>query len=119
MAARDFRDLIVWQRAHELVREAYGVARRLPGEERFELASQIRRAATSVTSNIAEGHARPYRRDFVRYLAIAHASLKELENHLLTAETVGYVDREAIATPLALSDQVSRMLTAMRRRLAE
>jgi four helix bundle protein len=119
MAARDYRDLVVWQRAQELVRAAYGVARRLPVEERFELASQIRRAATSVTANIAEGHSRPYRRDFLRYLATAYASLKELDNHLLTVESVGYVHREHIADALSLAQEVSKMLTAMRRRLAE
>ena len=119
MRARYFRDLIVWQRAMALVRASYALAGRLPVDERFALASQIRRAATSVTSNIAEGHSRPHRRDFLRYLAIAHASLKELDNHLLTLESVGYVHREEITTPLALSEEVSRMLTAMRRRLAE
>ena len=97
MATRDYRDLIVWQRGQELVREAYGVARHLPVEERFELGSQIRRSATSVTGNIAEGHSRPTRRDFLRFLGIAYASLKELESHLLTAERVGYVHREHIA----------------------
>lgn len=117
MATGDFRDLIVWQRAQSLVRECYGVARRLPAEERFELASQIRRAATSVPANIAEGHARPTRADYLRFLGIAHASVKELDSHLLTVEGLGYVTREEIATALALSDEVSRMLRAMRRSL--
>jgi len=114
MATRDFRDLIVWQRSQELLREVYRVARKLPREERFEMGSQMRRAAGSVSANIAEGHASAYRKVFLAQLSSAHSSVKEVDNHLLSAVTVGLLHREDVATALALSDEVSRMLRKMR-----
>ena len=117
MKTRNFRDLIVWQRAMALTRECYVLAKRLPPEERFALASQLRRAAVAVCANIAEGHASPHRREFVRSLGIARASLMELECHLLIAADVGYLSEDAITDCMALRDEVSRMLHAMRRRL--
>ena len=117
MKTRNFRDLIVWQRAMALTRECYALAKRLPPEERFALASQLRRAAVAVCANIAEGHASSHRREFVRYLGIAHASLMEVECHLLIVVDVGHVDEDAITDCLALRDEVSRMLHAMRRKL--
>jgi four helix bundle protein len=116
---RDYRDLIVWQRARELTGLAYTIARGLPSEERFELASQIRRASVSVPANIAEGHSRRHRSEFLQFLSIAYASLKELESHLLTAEAAGYVSRDRLADALAASAEVSRMLVAMRRSLGD
>ena len=119
MPVRDYRDLIVWQRAMELTGVAYAIARGMPAEERFALASQVRRAACSVTSNIAEGHSRRHRREFLQFLSVAYASLKELESHVLTAQAAGYTAREDVSTLLILSSEVSRMLTAMRRRLGD
>ncbi|MGZ8379430.1 MAG: four helix bundle protein, partial [Gemmatirosa sp.] len=91
MKTRSYRDLVVWQRAMALTRESYDVARRLPIEERFALAAQIRRAAVSVPANITEGHTSAYRREFLRHLSIAHASLTELECHLQIAVDVGHL----------------------------
>ena len=119
MKTRNFRDLIVWQRSMALTRECYALAGRLPPEERFALASQLRRAAVAVSANIAEGHASPHRREFVRYLGIAHASLMELECHLLIMVDVGYLGQDAITECLALRDEVGRMLHAMRRTLSD
>lgn len=117
MGTEDFRDLIVWQRSQELLREVYRIARKLPAEERFEMSSQLRRAAGSVSGNISEGHSSAYRKVFLAQLSSAHASLKEVDNHLLSAVTVGHLHREDIATALSLSDEVSRMLRVMRRKL--
>src|SRR5690349_25015639 len=119
MGTEDFRDLIVWQRSQELLREVYRVAKQLPAEERFEMGSQVRRAAGSVSSNISEGHASAYRKVFLAQLSTAHSSLKEVDNHLLSAVTVGHLHREDVATALMLSDEVSRMLRVMRRNLGE
>jgi four helix bundle protein len=115
---RDFRDLIVWQRSHALMRAAYVVATQLPPEERYGLASQLRRAAASVPANIAEGHSRRHRREFVQFLHIARASLKELESHLLGCEAVGYVTRHDVSQAIDLSAEVSRMLATMLRKLS-
>jgi four helix bundle protein len=114
MRVESYQRLIVWQRAMDLVCASYVVARALPLTERYGLASQLQRAAVSVPANIAEGHSRTHRKEFLQSLAVARGSLKELETHLLIAERVGYVDRLAIAHPLRLVDEVSRMLTAMR-----
>ena len=117
MATRDFRDLIVWQRSQELLREVYRLSRKPPRNEWRAMGSRIRRAAGSVSANISEGHSSAYRKGFLAQLSSAHASLKEVENHLRSAVTVGHLHREDIAPALALSDEPSRMLRAMRRKL--
>ena len=76
---QSFKDLIVWQRSISLVTEAYVVAQKLPEVERFGLASQIRRAAVSIPSNIAEGTKRKTRKDYVYFLRTANGSAAELE----------------------------------------
>lgn len=120
MKVASYRDLTVWQRAMELVCACYSVADHLPAAEQwYGLANQLRRAAVSVPANIAEGHSRPHRREFVRFLAIARSSLKDLETHLLIARRVGYIDAAAAGAPLALADEISRMLTVMRARLLD
>jgi len=114
---RDFKDLIVWQRAMELSATCQDIVNSLGGPARRELASQIRRAASSVTANIVEGHSRPNRGEFLHFLGIARGSLKELESHLLTLERVHRHHSARLNRALALSDECSRMLTVMRRRL--
>ena len=79
---RSFRNLIAWQRGMELVRAVYLVTQRMPREERFGLTTQMRRAAVSVPSNIAEGYARQSTRDYIKYLRIARGSLAELSTHV-------------------------------------
>jgi four helix bundle protein len=116
---RDYRDLIVWPKAMRLTEESYAIARRLPMEERFELAAQIRRSASSVGANVAEGHSRPYRREFLRFLGIACASVKELQHHLLVVVNVGYAEAGEVRSALALCEEISRMTATMRRRLIE
>jgi four helix bundle protein len=91
-----YRELIVWQRAMEMVTSAYALARQLPEEERYALASQIRRAAVSVPANIAEGQARQYRREFVQALMIARGSLAELDTLLVIAVSLGYASQRDI-----------------------
>jgi len=119
MIVQSHRDLRVWQRAMDLVALTYAVVRLLPSEERYALGDQLRRAAGSIAANIAEGHSRAHRKEFLQFLAIAHSSLTELETHLMIAERVGHVSGDQILTALALSDQVSRMLTTMRARLGD
>jgi four helix bundle protein len=119
MRTRSYRDLIVWQRAMLLTRLSYELTRRLPAEERFGLSSQIRRAAAAIAANIAEGHGSAYRPVFLRHLSIAHASLVELECHLLIAVEVGYLYARDTAALMETCDAVSRMLRAIRRTLGE
>jgi len=90
----DFKDLEVWRRARQLRMEMYKVAEHLPEAERFGLASQIRRAAVSVTANIAEGFGRYGYQENVQHCRQARGSLYELRDHLVTCVDQGYLERE-------------------------
>ena len=101
----------------ELVDACYHLTRGLPSEERFGLRSQIRRAATSVAANIAEGHGRYTRGDFLRGLRIANGSLKELETHCMMAARQHLIATAELGPTLQLADEVGRMVRALRHRL--
>jgi four helix bundle protein len=109
------KDLIVWQKSIALASRVYAATRRLPSEERFGLAQQLRRAAISIASNIAEGAARRTRAEFIQYLHIARGSLSELETQIMIA-----IDQDFIpAADAHLEDvaEIGRMLNALIRRL--
>lgn len=114
---RSYRDLVVWQKAMDLVALSYRISRMLPKDERFGLAQQIERSAVSVPSNIAEGHGRRHRGDFVHHLSIANGSLKELETQLLVAVRLAYVQEKDIAPAMALAEEIGKMLMALHRKL--
>jgi len=99
--------------------DCYKLAASLPEDERFGLVSQIRRAATSVPANIAEGFGRWNARDFARFLAIASASLRELETHLIVAIRLGYLDASSTQGARRGIDQIPKMLYRMRQRVLE
>jgi four helix bundle protein len=90
---KDFRDLKVWQKGHALTLEVYRVTRAFPKEELYGLTSQIRRSASSVPANIAEGAARDGDAEFKRFLTIAYASASELDYHLLLARDLNYIQQ--------------------------
>ena len=117
MSIRSYRDLVVWQRAMELVIESYRLSRMLPKTEVYGLASQIQRAAVSVPANIAEGHGREHLGDYIRHLSVATGSVMELETHLLIALRLSYLKDADIKPALALSSEVSRMLSALTKKL--
>ena len=103
-----FEDLVVWQRAHELTLAVYRMTSCFPGEERFGLVSQMRRAAVSVPANIAEGFKKRSRPDKVRFYNISQDSLEELRYYLILSRDLGYA---ANVKPAAESvDEVGRML---------
>ena len=117
MAIRSFRDLIVWQRGIQLVVATYDVTRAMPDWERYELASQMRRAAVSVPANIAEGHERRSRREYAHYLAMSSGSLAELETHFAVAEVVGHLQPSQLAEARSYAQEVSRLIWAIERAL--
>ena len=119
MKITSHRDLVVWQRAMDLVVEVYRLSARFPGDERFRLTSQITRAAASVPANIAEGHARSTAKEYSRFLAIAKGSLMETETFLMLAIRLGYLGEPQAAPALAMVTQISKMLTRLRARLRE
>jgi four helix bundle protein len=114
---RSYRDLLVWQKAMDLVVLSYELARQLPDSERYGLATQIRRAAVSIPANIAEGHGRKHLGDKLHHLSVANGSLKELETHLLIAERLAYLQSANIQTALKLAEELGRMLSVLTQKL--
>ncbi len=114
---QSFKDLTVWQKALPLAAQVYRVTGGFPASERSGLSAQMRRAAVSIPSNIAEGHTRRSRKEFERHLDIALASAAELETQLLLAERVGYTSGEAISVVVGELTQVQKMLRGLMRSL--
>jgi four helix bundle protein len=92
---KSYRDLIVWQKSMTMVTAVYEATRRFPAEELYGLTAQIRRAAVSITSNIAEGYSRNSTADYIRFLRIACGSLYELRTQLEIAVNLGYMKAAA------------------------
>lgn len=109
-AIRSHRDLLVWQRAMDLAQQVYVVTGALPKAEAFGLTSQIRRSATSIAANIAEGYGRGTRQAYVNFLRIARGSLLELETHIELAGRVDLLHADAVTQVLAKTDELGRML---------
>lgn len=116
--ASSHRDLIVYQKSMELVERVYAVTGGFPVDERYGLTAQVRRAAVSVPSNIAEGSGRGSINDYRRSLAIARGSVTEVETLLMIAVRVGFAAPEQAAPIVALIEEISRMLLTLRQRLA-
>lgn len=114
---RGFRDLIVWQKSMVLVKQVYAMTRQFPTDERFGLTSQMRRAAVSIPSNIAEGQARHSTGEFVQFISHAEGSVAELETHLEIAADLGYCTPAQKQSVLALAEEIRKLLNALRRRL--
>lgn len=113
MKINSFKELIVWQRGMELVRAVYEII--LPPAEQYGLQSQIRRAAVSIPSNIAEGKKRRTRKDFLLFLSHADGSAAELETQLLLISSI--YPSAHVKRSLELLDEVQRMLTTMIQKL--
>ena len=94
MTLHSFRDLRVWQGGMDLVEEVYCLTKAFPRHEVYGLASQMRRAAVSIPSNIAEGYARQHRKEYLQHLSIAQASLAELDTQLEIAARLGYLSQD-------------------------
>jgi four helix bundle protein len=109
-----FTELKVWQRSHALVLKLYPLTLAFPSDERFGLTSQLRRAVTSVPTNIAEGSKRRNRQDFARFLNIAEGSLAEVEYLLMLSRDLGYVGEEPVREPMAEAREIASMLYAFR-----
>ena len=109
---QDFRDLTVWERAIDLTVAIYKLTQKFPKEEAFGLVSQLRRAAVSVASNIAEGRGRLNPAEFRQFLGIALGSTFEVQTQLLVARKLQMGNEKAIDEAAALGNEVSKMLTA-------
>jgi four helix bundle protein len=115
-----YRNLRVWQAAVRFVLQIYPATRTFPAEERFGLTSQLRRAAISIPSNIAEGHGRLSSGEWLQFLGIARGSAYEIETQLVVARELGYIDdhthHELTATISAVARGLIRLIAATQRR---
>ncbi len=113
----DYKGLLVWQRAMELTEVTYRVVRQLPKEETYCLSEQMRRAAISIPSNIAEGQARNSTKEFLKFLSIAKGSNAELQTQYQICQRLGYVSLEDLQSALSFSEEVGKMLNALIQKL--
>jgi four helix bundle protein len=113
-----YEDLIVWQKSITFVKETYRLTQGLPLEEKFGLISQMRRAAVSIPSNIAEGHARHTTSEYIRFISIAEGSLAELKTQLIISIELEFCKKEEVENLLKLGEEIRKMLNALRRSLA-
>ncbi|MET2828585.1 four helix bundle protein [Mesorhizobium shangrilense] len=113
-----YRELIVWQQAMDLAVSIYEATKSWPKDELYGLTGQVRRAATSVPANIAEGYSRESRATYQQFLRIAQGSLKELETHLLVAQRVGIASAETVEALMTSSESVGKLLRLLIRKLS-
>jgi four helix bundle protein len=109
-AVKSYRDLLVWQEAMVLAAQVYTLSEQLPDREKYELARQLRRAAVSIPSNIAEGYARDSAGSYANFLKIARGSLREIETQVLLAERLRLIGEELGSGVLDQCDKVGRLL---------
>ncbi|MEM3422044.1 MAG: four helix bundle protein [Candidatus Hadarchaeum sp.] len=114
---KDYKDLKVWQKAYHLCLSVYQVTKDFPSEERYGLTSQIRRAAVSVPSNIAEGYGRKTTPEYIQFLYIAYGSICELETQILLAGDLGLIGPRELEGLEADIREVERMLKALTKSL--
>lgn len=113
-----YKDLLVWQRALELVTMVYKATSKFPKEETYTLTSQVRRAAISIPSNIAEGSARNTSKSFLYFLDIAVGSLRELETQLIISVNLEYLNEEEFSDLDAKLNEVGKMMSGLKRSIA-
>ena len=109
---RSYKQLAAWQKSVQLVVEVYQVTRKFPDEERYGLTSQLRRSAVSIPSNIAEGHGRATRGEYIQFLH-ARGSLFELETQLAIAAQIGYLSPESEDQLTGCAAEVARILNGL------
>jgi four helix bundle protein len=113
---RGFQDLTVWRKAMELCEEIYRATEKMPAHEQFGLTQQLRRAAISIPSNIAEGHSRQSTGDYRHHLQMARGSAAEVQTQLLLAERLYLLPKTMILKALQLSEECSRILATLIRK---
>ena len=108
-----YRDLQIWNLGMDLAVDIYGLSASFPSEERFGLTAQIRKAAVSVPSNIAEGHARGYTADYIRFLRIGKGSLAEMETQTILAQRLGFAASDRVDPILEKAGELGRMMNGL------
>ncbi len=114
MTVKQYSELVAWQKAMDLVEEVYKITKGFPKDELYALTGQLRRAAVSVPSNIAEGQSRSSK-DFVHYLSIAHGSLSEIETQMILAQRLGYLKEGQLDHFTEGASEVGRLINGLSR----
>jgi four helix bundle protein len=115
---RSYKDLVVWQKGIQLAKVVYGLTRSFLAEEKFGILAQMRRAAVSVPSNIAEGQARHTTNEFIQFISHAEGSVAEVDTQLIVCVELTYIPAEDADAVFQLISDLRRMLNALRRKLA-
>jgi len=110
---KNYKELNVWQKSYQFCLEIYRVTQKFPKEERYGITSQIRRAAVSVPSNIAEGYGRKTTKEYIQFLYIAYGSNCELETQILLSGDLGYIETDKLEILRDGVEEVERMLKAL------
>ena len=113
MKIKSFTDLIAWQKGHELVLLIYQITAQFPKRETYSLVDQIRRAVVSITSNIAEGFSRQSKKEKAQFYYTALGSLTELQNQLLIAKDVNYLDKKKFHQIAQQTAEVSKLINGL------
>lgn len=116
---RNFRDLLVWQKAMDFVEECHRLTQNFPSHEKFGLSGQLQRSAVSVAANIAEGQGRQTTGEFLNFLSMSRGSLMEAQTHLLIAQCLHYVSDHDVQRVLDLAAAVARLLNGLIRSLRQ
>ncbi len=115
MSIKSFKEIIAWQKAHEIALVIYKITNDLPKSETFNLVSQLRRCAVSVPSNIAEGFARKSLNDSKRFYIIAEGSLEELKYQILLSKDLKYIEEELFNEVSAKMEEVGKLLNSWKK----
>jgi four helix bundle protein len=116
---KSFRDLIIWQRGINLVKEVYEETRNFPKQELYGLTSQIRRSAISIPSNVSEGHTRQHRAEFRQFLSMALGSLAELETQIIISRELNYISSEKSEKVIDQIDSLGKMIRGLMKKLTK
>lgn len=114
---RNYKDLIAWQKAMDLVVSCYEISRVFPAHEKYGLSSQLQRSAVSIPANIAEGQGRQHTAEFLNHLSIAYGSLMELETHIQIALRLNYIEQSVSESLLKQTAEVGRLINGLMRSL--
>ena len=111
--AHSYEDLLVWQKAMDLVEEVYRLIKLLPKEENFGISAQMRRSAISIPSNIAEGQSRHTTKEFINFLSIANGSKSELKKQILICIRLKYITEIQAKSAISLCEEIGKMIFSM------
>lgn len=114
---KSFRDLIVWQKAHQFVLEVYKITAKFPNDEKYALTSQIRNAVVSIAANIVEGFKRKHNKDYARFLNISEGSLEEVKYYLILSLDLDYLNKDEYDNLWFRAEEIGKMLNSFIKKL--